>query len=379
VKNKYKSLYEIFIAQGINFFVGVPDSLLAQFSSELEVNSNKIRHIVCPNEGNAIAAAIGYYAATKNSAVVYMQNSGLGNAVNPLVSLAHKKVWNVPIVLLIGWRGNIKLKDEPQHLHQGKITKNLLNLLGIKYQVYNEKNSEYIIKDLIKKANQSSSPKALLFKEKYISPNLKLIKTKPKNKNRMLRINVINTILEHKKEKDVLIATTGKTARELYLMQREKKIEHSDLFVVGGMGHASSIALGLLQTCANKKIFLLDGDGAFLMHMGILSLIGNQRKNIFIHILLNNEVHDSVGGQATAITNIDLKLLSKSMKYNFFKNINTNDELSKYLNTVKKKNYSYFLNVKIKPGSVSPLPRPKEIPFKNFKTFQKKILNGIIE
>ena len=371
-----KSLFEIFNNQGVDFFSGVPDSLLAEFSSELEANSKKIKHLICPNEGNAIATAIGYHAATKKISVVYMQNSGIGNAINPLISLAHKKVWSIPIVLVIGWRGNIKLKDEPQHLQQGKVTKDFLDLLGIKYKVFIENKSEVIIKDLIKKSYQSSSPTALLFTEKYLSPNLKTNKIIIKNKNKLSRIIAIDCILKNKNKKDILIATTGKTARELYLLQRNKKAEHSDLLVVGGMGHASSIALGTLEACKNKKIFLLDGDGALLMHMGILSLLGKQKNNIFIHVLLNNEVHDSVGGQPTAISGINIKQLSQYMQYDFFKTINTKVELNKYLNKIKKGNFSHFLCVNISHGSVSPLPRPKETPFKNFEIFQKNILQG---
>ena len=251
--NNNKSLFETFTSQGIDFFSGVPDSLLAEFSSELEGNSKKIKHLICPNEGNAIASAIGHYAVTKKISVVYMQNSGLGNAINPLISLAHKKVWSVPIVLVIGWRGNVQLKDEPQHLQQGKVTKDFLNLLGIKYKVYIKNKSELIIKDLIKNSYQSSSPTALLFSEKYLSPNLKKKKSIFKNKNKLSRFTAIDSVLKNKNKKDILIATTGKTARELYLVQRNKKVEHSDLLVVGGMGHASSIALGVLESCKNKK------------------------------------------------------------------------------------------------------------------------------
>ena len=220
--NNAKSLCDIFINKGINFFAGVPDSLLAEFSNELEDNSNYIKHLICPNEGSAVAAALGYYSATKKTPVVYMQNSGLGNAINPLVSLAHKKVWSIPIVLVIGWRGNIKLKDEPQHIQQGKITRNILNLLGINYKVFDDCKSELIIKNLIKKAIQSSSPTALLFRNKYISPQHNVNKITFKNNNKITRFDAISSVLSNTNKEDIIIATTGKTARELYLLQKNK-------------------------------------------------------------------------------------------------------------------------------------------------------------
>ena len=172
---------------------------------------------------------------------------------------------------------------------------------------------------MIKNATQNSSPTALLFRNKYISPKLNSNKIIFKNNNKISRFDAISSVLSNTKKEDILIATTGKTARELYLLQKKQNKPHSDLLVVGGMGHASAIALGALEVCNNKKIILLDGDGALLMHMGILSLLGKQKNNIFILLLLNNEVHDSVGGQKTAISNINLRLLSKAVKYDFFK------------------------------------------------------------
>ena len=192
----------------------------------------------------------------------------------------------------------------------------------------------------------------------------------------MSRFDAISSVLSNIKKEDILIATTGKTARELYLLKKKQNQLQSDLLVVGGMGHASAIALGALEVCNNRRIILLDGDGALLMHMGILSLLGKQKNNIFIHVLLNNEVHDSVGGQKTAISNVNLRLLSKAVKYNFFKNLSTKQEINGYFKSIKKENSSHFLNIKIKVGSETSLPRPEEIPSKNFQLFQKKILNG---
>ncbi len=366
-------LYKILYKQNIKFFAGVPDSLLSHFSKELEYYNKESIHIICPNEGNAVSAAIGYYAATTKIPAVYMQNSGLGNAINPLISLAHKKVWAVPMVLIIGWRGSYGIKDEPQHIQQGKITKNFLNLLGIEFEVFKDLNNLNSITKLITKAKKNKLPVAILFKKKYISPAFKNINKINKKQNKLTRYEAIKTIKNYLQENDIIISTTGKTSRELYLINNKCKKKHSDLFVVGGMGHSSSIALGILNSSQKKRLFLLDGDGAMLMHLGILSLLGKQTNNTFVHILLNNKVHDSVGGQSTSISNVNLSLLSKSMKYKYYKLIKTKNSLQNYLKKIRFEKSSYFINLEISAGSVKSLPRPIDHPSKNFELFQKKI------
>ena len=371
MKNRNVSLYDILFDQGIKFFSGVPDSLLSEFSKELEYNNKFITHLLCPNEGSAIGSAIGYYAAKKKIPAVYMQNSGLGNAINPIVSLASKKVWSIPMILIIGWRGSYGIKDEPQHKQQGQVTEKLLKLLGIEYQIYKDFNDPIAIHKLIMIAKKNNAPVALLLKKKYSSPTLgkkvSIIKD-----IKLSRFNAIKTIKKSLNDNDILISTTGKTSRELFLLQQKKIKNSSDLFVVGGMGHASAIALGILNSCLNKRIVLLDGDGALLMHMGILSLLGKQNKNTFIHILLNNKVHDSVGGQPTSINNVDIKFLVKSMKYKFYKHLKTEISLFNYLKKIGHQRSSHFINIDINAGSVSSLPRPTEPPKKNFQHFQNK-------
>ena len=172
MKSKNVPLYDLFFDQGIKFFAGVPDSLLSEFSKELENNNKFITHLICPNEGSAIGSAIGYYAAKKKIPAVYMQNSGLGNAINPIISLASKKVWSIPMVLIIGWRGSYGIKDEPQHKQQGKVTEKFLKLLGIEYQIYKDFNNSKAIQKLILKAKKNKTPVALLLKEKYSSPTV---------------------------------------------------------------------------------------------------------------------------------------------------------------------------------------------------------------
>ena len=275
------SLLNNFYDNGINFFCGVPDSLLANFSKELEFTKKNITHIITPNEGNAVGVAIGHYLSTNRVPLIYMQNSGLGNAINPLVSLASQSIWKIPIFLLIGWRGSDKLKDEPQHLKQGKITLPFLKLMDISYLIYSQSLAEKQIKKLKARAVKNRCTVALVFPEKYIINNShEKEKSKHTQNSRISRIEAIEEVLLQKAKEDILVSTTGKTSRELYVVQNKLGLPHDDLFVVGGMGHASSIVLGILKSNFRKKIFLLDGDGAFLMHMGITTMLGLQSKMV---------------------------------------------------------------------------------------------------
>ena len=189
----------------------------------------------------------------------------------------------------------------------------------------------------------------------------------------MKRIEAIEEILKHTKKNDIIIATTGKTARELYLLRQRKSLISNDLYVVGGMGHASSIGLGIMENIVNRRIFLLDGDGAMLMHMGILSLLGAQKNNTFFHLLLNNSCHDSVGGQPTSIINIDMKYLSKAFKYKSYAELKTKRSINSYFLKFKNKKVSHLLNIKISKGSEINLPRPKECPKMNLNAFRKVV------
>ena len=368
------NLLESFLKNNLSFFSGVPDSLLSQFSQELESSKNKISHVITPNEGTAVSIALGHFIASGNIGVVYLQNSGLGNIVNPVLSLSSKKVWKIPIFFVIGWRGSPNKIDEPQHKSQGAATVKLLKLLNIKFSIVN-KNINYVeeIKKLKSFAIKNKNSVALLFPEKYI--NLEKFPKINSNKKKVTitRIKVLETILTNTKKSDLIIATTGKTARELYYLKDKNNIKLDDLYVVGGMGHASSIALGITETLKNKKIFLLDGDGALLMHMGILSLIKRNKNNLLVHVLLNNESHDSVGGQPSSISNVNLNYLSKAFHYDYYSEVKSLKKLENVLKIIKNSKSNNFINIKISKGSSPDLPRPKDKPYLNLKAFQEKI------
>lgn len=355
--NSQKLLKNI-IKNDINFFCGVPDSILKFFSQEIASN-NRVKNIITPNEGSSIALAAGYYLSKKKLACVYMQNSGLGNAINPLASIVHKKVYSIPMIILIGWRGAKGEKDEPQHVVKGTITKKILSLLGIKFIEVNSENFSKMNK-LIKYSKTNSQPVAFLFKNNIFEK--KNINIKIKKDNCVKRNLVINKLLNLIKNDTKLVSTTGFTSRELFQLRNnsKKKNKGKDFYMVGGMGHASMVTLGVsLNT--KKKVICLDGDGSFFMHLGALNTVGFFGKKNFKHILFNNYSHESVGGQPTYSENVNIKNLVLSMGYKYYKKINKKNDIDKELRRFLNLPGSSFLEVKTSIGSFKNLTRPKNL------------------
>ena len=288
-----KNLFLLLKKNQINFFTGVPDSVLKNFIYILDSNKKKMKHIIAPNEGSAIALAAGNYLATKKPGLVYMQNSGLGNAINPLISICHSKVYSIPLILIIGWRGSPKENDEPQHQLKGKITPSILKLLNIKFLVLNNFRDLKKIKNLINYSKYKKRPVAFLIKNNTLSLDSNFQKDN-KLKNYLTREVVINALLNVIKKNTRIISTTGYTSRELFQIRKNKKYKNGkDFYMVGGMGHASMVTLGYSLSSKNQVI-CLDGDGSLIMHMGSLISTGLKSKSNFKHILLNNGSHESV-------------------------------------------------------------------------------------
>ena len=346
----------LFLKKKISFYTGVPDSVLKNLIDCFD-NNKKIKHIISPNEGSAIALAIGNFLSTKKIPCVYMQNSGLGNAINPLISIAHKKVYSIPLFLLIGWRGSPKKNDEPQHLAKGKITPDLLKLLNIKFCILKGNKDFKKINKLIKYAYSSKSPVACLIEK----DNIELKKIKKKNNNNFLRKDFIFELLKNIPNNSRIISTTGYTSRELHQIRKQYKItKGKDFYMVGGMGHSAMVALGY-SLYSNKQIICLDGDGSILMHLGSLRTLGFFGKKNIKHILLNNNSHESVGGQTTTAYKINFKKLVLSLGYKKYYKINKKINLNlKIKNFLKSKGPS-FLEVIISNGSLSKLSRPKKL------------------
>ncbi len=353
-----KKLVKILDKNKIEFFSGVPDSVLKYLTPYFGKQKNK--HYVTPNEGSAIALAAGYYLATKKIPCVYLQNSGLGNSINPLTSITHEDVYAIPMLLLIGWRGSPNQKDEPQHKVKGKITKKLLELLNIKCCSISKDKDLNKLSTLINYSKKNNKTVACLIENRSLLNDTQHLKINNLNLN-LRRAYVIQKILSSIKTKTNIIATTGFTSREL--MEIEKKNHNNKInsfYMVGGMGHASLLSLGVSLN-SSKNVCCLDGDGSLLMHMGSMASIGFFAKKNFKHILFNNNSHESVGGQPTNAIKLNFKELSKGFGYKKYFLIKNKSELTKVLKNFLSARGPVFLEILINQGSLKNLMRPKDL------------------
>jgi phosphonopyruvate decarboxylase len=358
--------FRLLADNNINFFTGVPDSLLKQLCLCIDDNVKNDRHIIAANEGNAIALATGYHIGTDKMALVYMQNSGLGNAINPLLSLADPEVYSIPMLLLIGWRGEPGVKDEPQHVKQGKVQLDLLDSINIPYNIISDEDADWkqkIIKG-VEVAISENCPYAIIVKkgtfEKY-----GVVEDKVETAQ-MTREKALEILLKYIPNDAVIVSTTGKTSREIFEIREKNNEPHfKDFLTVGSMGHCSSIALGIALAQPKRKVICIDGDGALLMHLGALTTIAKNQPNNFYHILMNNYVHESVGGQKTAINSIDVQGIVRSANYKNIIGIHTADELSKNMVEFFNNTGPGFLEIKLKQGSRTDLGRPTIKPIDN--------------
>ena len=280
-------LYNLLIENNINCFCGVPDSLLKDFCAYITDNTDTKHHTITANEGNAIGLAAGHYLATGNPALVYMQNSGIGNCVNPLLSLTDEEVYNIPLLMFIGWRGEPDKKDEPQHIKQGKVTDKLLEAMGIKYSIMpdNFEEAKSFIDNAVQYMKDTNCPYAFIIRkgtfEKYSLKNKKV------SNYELKREEAIETVIKNLKTTDIIVSTTGHISREVYETRERLRQNHKqDFLTVGSMGHSSSIALGIALEKPDRNIYCFDGDGALLMHQGALSVNATKELTNFKHISL---------------------------------------------------------------------------------------------
>jgi phosphonopyruvate decarboxylase len=349
------------------FYTGIPDSLLKNFCECID-NDTSLKNIICANEGAAIALATGYYLSTGKLGVVYMQNSGIGNAVNPLLSLADKEVYGIPMLLIIGWRGEQGIKDEPQHIKQGKVTCKLLDAMGIQYKIIDDMSYEEVITYACQSGIKNSEPYALLIRENTFE-QYRGGKSR-ESKFFLERENAIKIIIENIEEDAVVVSTTGKISRELFELREQFYQSHaSDFLTVGSMGHASQIALGIAMNKPLKKVYCLDGDGAAIMHMGSIGLIGTSSCPNYKHIIINNGAHDSVGGQPTFGFEIDFTAIAKACGYKAVLESENEIDLADKVKKMKEINGPVLLEVKVKTGSRKNLGRPTGTPAENKNNF----------
>ena len=364
-----KDFYDCLTKNGIEFFTGVPDSLLKDFCAYITDNTPKEKNIIAANEGNAIALAAGYYLATGKFGIVYMQNSGLGNAVNPLASLADQDVYSIPMLLLIGWRGEPNAKDEPQHVKMGKITLGLLDTLKIPYRILDD-DFETILKEAKHSMERNKAPFAIVAK-KGAFEEYKL-KNKQETNYELNREEAIRTIVPLLSDNDLIVSTTGMASRELFEFREKNKQGHEkDFLTVGSMGHSSSIALGIALEKPDRQIYCFDGDGALIMHMGSLAIIGQLKPRNFKHIVFNNFAHDSVGGQPTASFNTDISEIAKANGYAEAFSAQTKNEIEGIMHKIKKMDGPVLLEIKVNKGHRKDLGRPTTTPIQNKDAFME--------
>ena len=364
--------YDQLVSHGVNFFTGVPDSLLKEFCLCIDDFIPRDKHIITANEGNAVALATGYYLAQKSLPLVYMQNSGLGNAVNPLLSLCDPDVYSIPMLVMIGWRGEPGVKDEPQHSKQGKVQLKLLESMDIPYEIISKDDDQFemTISSAVETAKNESRPVVLLIKKGTFEKYGK--KSKRSDDQRMNREKALDIILKNLDDNAVVVSTTGKTSREIFEIREKNGQSHQqDFLTVGSMGHCSSIALGIALSKPEREVVCIDGDGAMLMHMGSLTSIASLKPINFRHILMNNEVHESVGGQETAAKNIDLSAIVGAMGPSKMFKAETPAELKESITDFMKCVGPSFLEVKIRPGSRENLGRPTIKPVNNKENFMR--------
>lgn len=371
-------------AEQVQFFAGVPDSLLKElcacFSDKLAAG----QHVIAANEGGAIGLAIGQYLATRQPALVYMQNSGLGNIVNPIASLADPQVYGIPMLLVIGWRGELdehgqQIHDEPQHVKQGQITLSQLDVMDIPYQVMTSEieSAHAQIQALLNQAIERQGPVALVVRKQSFAP-YKKVETKPEPVATLAdklptlesREHMIQQIVSALPAEAAVVATTGMASRELFEYRKAKQAGHSrDFLTVGGMGHASQIACGIALAQPDRQVICIDGDGAMLMHMGSLT-ISAQQSNL-LHIVLNNGAHDSVGGQPTIAAQLPLAEIASAAGYAQVFSVSGTEDLKTVLQQAVHSGKSSFIEVLCRKGARADLGRPTRTPTQNKQDFMQ--------
>ncbi len=357
----------------IDTVAGVPDSALKEFCYYLNQDDEMpFCHYVPANEGAAVAVAAGHYLATGNPACVYTQNSGLGNALNPVTSLANEKVYGIPVLFLIGWRGMPGVKDEPQHRFMGEITCTLLKELAIPYALLKKQMTEQELEAVFVQADQCLAEKKQFALVAEPGTFESAGKYRQKNSWSLVREEAVREILSGISEDDIVVSTTGKISREVYEQSDRLREHHKQAFLtVGGMGHASMVAFGLAKEHQEKTVYCIDGDGAVLMHMGSMAFLGRQQPPNMVHICLNNDAHESVGGMPTGCSGLDFAPVAAACGYPYAEMVSDIKGLQHALCVIRQKQQLSFLEVKVSLDVRTDLGRPKETAAENKEAFME--------
>jgi len=367
-----KLFYDLLLENDVDFFTGVPDSLLKNICAYITDKTDPEHNIIAANEGNAIGLASGYHLATGKTPLVYMQNSGLGNAVNPLLSLAAPEVYGVPILLMIGWRGEPGVKDEPQHVKQGEVMLAMLDAMKIDYEILPDDiyKAKPIIEQMIRQIHESKTQKALIIKKNTFTKYA--LQGSSFNQFQLSREDAIQAIVGHLDESDIIVSTTGKASRELFEARTAANSGHQrDFLTVGSMGHANQIALGIALKKKNRTVYCFDGDGAALMHTGGMGIIGSYKAANFKHILFNNGSHESVGGQPTIGLEINMAPIAEGFKYKTIFQASCLEDINAQMPQIKAMDGPILLEIKIASSSRTDLGRPTISPKDNKIDFMR--------
>ncbi len=356
---------------GADFFSGVPDSQLKALCDYLidKYGIDPKHHVIAANEGNCVALAAGYHLATGKCPVVYMQNSGEGNIINPVASLLNEKVYGIPMIFVIGWRGEPGVHDEPQHIYQGEVTTKLLSVMDIDYTVVSQDTTEQDLEatmGIFKGELSAGKNVAFVIKKGALEAEGKV---EYSNSNKMIREEIIRHIVQFAGE-DPIVSTTGKASRELFEIREANGQGHKyDFLTVGSMGHASSIALGVAINKPDRRVWCIDGDGAALMHMGAMPVIGSNKPDNLIHVLINNGAHETVGGMPTVVPEVSMTEIAKACGYESVLTASDYDELDEALKTATANKVLTFIEVKCTIGSRKDLGRPTTTAMENKRNF----------
>lgn len=359
----------------VDFFTGVPDSQLKALCNYLmyTYGVNGKNHIIAANEGNAVGLAAGYHLATGKTPVVYMQNSGEGNVINPVASLMNDKVYGIPCIFVVGWRGEPGVHDEPQHIYQGEVTCKLLEDMDIQYMILSK---DTTVSEVESKVDEF---KELLSNGKQVGFVVRKGalefdgKVKYENSNTMIREEIIKHIVAVTGD-DPIVSTTGKASRELFEIREANHQGHGhDFLTVGSMGHSSSIALEIALQKPDKKIWIIDGDGAALMHMGSMAVLAANKPNNIVHVLINNGAHETVGGQPTVMANVDVVKVAGGCGYPNVVSVDSFEKLDKALTEAKNRNELTLIEVKCAMGARDDLGRPTTTAKENKEAFMAEL------
>jgi len=373
-----EKLWEIFEKQGLTYFAGVPDSTFKEWMSFLADNNGKIlTNRIAAIERDAVGWAAGYHVSTGKIGVVYMQNSGLGNIVNPITSLTDLEVYNIPLVLMLGWRGEPGIKDEPQHKKMGRITIPLLDILEINHGFLpdNDKATAKFMAEVISVIRKTGKPYAIIVRNGILEEYKKSDNIVSQSVLEMAREEVIEIILDEMEGDEIIVSTTGKTSRELFELREAKKQGHQrDFLMVGSMGLAASFGAEIALQNFRKKVFIFDGDGSLIMSAGALSTIGFYGPENLYHIVFDNASYDSTGGQPTTSPVVNFKQLALANNYKEAEIITTKKELAMAIKEIRMKRGPHMLVVKAKGGARKDLGRPTINPIENKKAFMEFLL-----